>query len=372
VSSEAEVKYELPHVAKNDIHCFNQSFLWDEFFSQGKSQMLRTLLANPGRAGQTHSVLSQFTPENTLVHFHGFHNKFSFSALEASVKAGFKTLLTAHDYGIQCPNSTFFNYPEMQICNLKPLTGACLKCKCVSANDNRYKQYRFFQAFGAVKLRGLHKKLHAIFAVSPFEKQIIESHWGSLENLHVLENPIEVKQTGLRPATERSDYLWIGRITEEKNLGIALQAARQCGVMLKIVGDGPLREAMQKEFPEFEFVGWKDEAYVFDQLQKSRGLLLTSKWYETASLIALESLAVGTPVAIPNTCAATSWIEADHDALTFDAGSADSLAQVIRKLESLKEWDKHSQSSYRRYWTNPYTNERYLQNLETHYERLMN
>jgi glycosyltransferase involved in cell wall biosynthesis len=371
VSSEEQVKFSLPHVKKEDIVCLNLRFLWDDFFSRSKVGMLQTLVSSNHRAALIAPILSSHDPLNTVVHFHGFHNKFSFAAMAASVEAGFRTVLTAHDYGAMCPNSTFYNYPEGRICALQPLSVACLKSRCVSATDNKYKQYRFAQVFGGVKLKRLHKKLDAILSVSPFEQDILKSHWGDLPNLSVLPNPIAVQKLPLVPLDQRKGFLWIGRITEEKDLRTALLAAdaTQCG--LTVIGDGPSRPQLESEFPQHKFLGWKVESLIFDALRASRGLLLTSKWYETASLIALESLALGTPVAIPITCAATSWISPGIDSLTFVAGEPNSLATTIEKLQDGDTWVPLSRKAYENYWNNPYTNERYLASLEEHYARIL-
>jgi glycosyltransferase involved in cell wall biosynthesis len=371
VTSDSEVRFPLPKVDPADIHCLDLSFLWDEFFSLSKAGMAKTYLKNERRAQLVRNALVGIDPAETVVHFHGFHNRFSFSAMEATLAMGFKTLLTAHDYGPQCPNSTYYNYPEGKICDLTPLSRQCFSSRCVSADSNLYKQYRFGQAFGAIRLRKLHKRLHRIFAVSPFEKTALERFWGPMKFLSVLENPISVELEDRLSRDSRNGYVWIGRVTEEKDLLTALLASKETKVPLTVIGSGPFKESLMNQFTHPTYIDWQSEKEVFEHLRRSRGLLLTSKWYETASLIALESLALGTPVAIPNTCAATSWIKPGVSSLTFDAGSPASLAEVILSYENPDAWDGFSRAAYNHYWQSPYTNERYLNALIDHYEDTM-
>ena len=50
-------------------------------------------------------------------------------------------------------------------------------------------------------------------------------------------------------------FLLIGRLSREKGVEIAAEAARRSGVRLIVAGDGPLKDSLEAHYPEFLFTG---------------------------------------------------------------------------------------------------------------------
>ena len=124
-------------------------------------------------------------------------------------------------------------------------------------------------------------------------------------NPQIIENGIDL---GLyKPGNHKSDYLlWLGRICEEKAPHLAVAAARAANARLIIAGSVYPFSYHQQYF-EREVAPHLDGERVkfiptpsFDEkrqlLREARAVLITSQCRETSSLVAMESLACGTPV----------------------------------------------------------------------------
>lgn len=349
------------------FHCLNLPFVWDSFFSRSKVEMIKSLTHDKERYDLVSRVLKNLISKDAVIHFHGYHNHFSFASVEAALDTKCPVFVTAHDYAYSCPISTFFDYPAGTICRRKPLSLDCFKARCVTLDSNRYKALRFFQLLGA-RLKNHPQRLAGVFAVSTFELEKLSPFLPAKTRLSVLPNPVPIEKPSAVNPRDRRGYLWVGRITQEKNLEVALKATAAKGVPLTVVGEGPEREKLQNTYPNATFLGWKSDQEVLEQYKSHKALLLTSAWYETASLVTLEAYAFGMPVIVPNENAARSWIPELSDQLCFDPGSPESLASRIELIENDEKLSEFSQTAYNTYWENPYTEERYSEALLSHYQ----
>ena len=110
------------------------------------------------------------------------------------------------------------------------------------------------------------------------------------------------------PAAERTgrDLLFVGRLEERKGVhflldAMALLKARGSDVRLKIVGNGPQKEALQRQTAALSleavvtFAGTKDEAGVAEALRHA-DLLVVPSLSEGLPVVIMEAMASGVPV----------------------------------------------------------------------------
>jgi hypothetical protein len=101
--------------------------LSDAYHTESKRELLSRFFWN-GSAGEKFGQMlreSRLDPGQTIIHFHGFRRVLSGAVVEAAVKSGFKLVFTLHDFGLACPNTSFFNFQEQKICTLVPMSKAC-------------------------------------------------------------------------------------------------------------------------------------------------------------------------------------------------------------------------------------------------------
>ena len=105
----------------------------------------------------------------------------------------------------------------------------------------------------------------------------------------------------------KSDYLRVGivgRLAKQKNISWAIKAMARYGFAdeLQVVGDGPLRAALeklarrQKVAASIRFLGYRDDVH---SLYSKLSALLVCSRNEAGQLVILEALAAGVPVFIP-------------------------------------------------------------------------
>jgi len=96
------------------------------------------------------------------------------------------------------------------------------------------------------------------------------------------------------------DVIFVGRLARNKGIDLFLDVVRQAGLVAMVVGDGPLRTAIQRrvrrEHLKVNMHGHaRDAAEVSELMNRSRVLVMTSL-NEGGPRVVLESLACGVPV----------------------------------------------------------------------------
>jgi glycosyltransferase involved in cell wall biosynthesis len=142
--------------------------------------------------------------------------------------------------------------------------------------------------------------------------------------------------------------LYVGRLAGEKSVTLALcafEAVRQClpAATMVVVGDGPLRRKLQREFPAAQFVGIQrgDELAMH---YASADLFLFPSMSETFGNVTLEALASGLPVVAFDTAAAADHVDDCNSGLLVPLGdeagfiaAACHLAWQHRDLQQMRE-----------------------------------
>jgi glycosyltransferase involved in cell wall biosynthesis len=90
------------------------------------------------------------------------------------------------------------------------------------------------------------------------------------------------------------------RLSQEKGIDTALQAAAASGVPLRVAGEGPagerLRELARSAGAPVEFLGRVDRAGMAELLAGAGALVMPSRYHEFAPYAAIEAMAAGVPV----------------------------------------------------------------------------
>lgn len=108
------------------------------------------------------------------------------------------------------------------------------------------------------------------------------------------------------------DAIYVGRLSEEKQIDIAINAFLDSSLtgFMAIVGDGPLKNRLiqlvisRKAENRVLFLGWKKNPEIY--IKKSRMLLLTSKT-EGFGLVVAESIILGVPVVAFNSSSGVEY-----------------------------------------------------------------
>lgn len=157
------------------------------------------------------------------------------------------------------------------------------------------------------------------------------------ERLAVVENGVPLR--GAEKLPKRRNYaLMLSRICPEKNLHTGLEAARMCGVPVLLAGETfayaehlrYLREEIEPRLSDrARLLGPVGGAEKTRLLARARCLLLPTLAPETSSLVAMEAMAVGTPVVAYGSGAIPEIVE--HGRTGFIVSDAAEMAAAIER-----------------------------------------
>ncbi len=160
--------------------------------------------------------------------------------------------------------------------------------------------------------------------------------------LHVLHCGIEFPATSAMPSLPQGPLrlVSIGRLAEQKGQLLALEALARArthapGLHLTLVGDGPLRHAIETRIsaPDLAgavtLTGWLDQDGVARELARAHALLLPS-FAEGLPVVIMEALGAGRPVISTYIAGIPELVTPDCGWLV-PAGDAEALAETIAR-----------------------------------------
>lgn len=280
-------------------------------------------------------VLSNFDPDNTLVHVHGWTKACSSDFFNVLRLKGFTTYLTMHEYFCFCPNGAYFNFKRNRACNKRGCSLNCLICNCDSRNYF-FKVYRYIR-----ELRYRHdmkfQYINVIY-ISEFERNIIENQINT-PHMSIIPNPVppiceDVDQ-------KEYDYIYVGRTTKEKGVDLFVKLAEELNhKKFLIVGE------YNTSIKNLKSTGWVSEKEVDQYLKKSSKLVFPSLWPETFGLNVMKALEAGIPCLVSSNTAAEKYVINGKNGYIFKQGDFSSLKAVAEMKISGKKIEKKETRNY--------------------------
>jgi glycosyltransferase involved in cell wall biosynthesis len=237
--------------------------------------------------------------------------------------AGIPVLHTAHDYHLLCPRA-FLLDRQWRICRQPGV--AC----------------RLYRAWH------LHTAAQVDLFVSP-SRFLLEQHRAAgfrPRREAVVRNGIPLPQNavrtrGLRRSEGKTRFLLMCRLTVEKGVLVALQAAARLphglDFELVIAGTGPLEDAVRAAAvadPRIRFAGYVSGEDKTALLASGDFLLVPSLWYENAPLAVIEAAAYGLGLVGSRIGGIPELVREGRTGLLFPPGDAGALAVVMGGLAS--------------------------------------
>lgn len=163
--------------------------------------------------------------------------------------------------------------------------------------------------------------------------------WGlDSGRIEVLVNPAPPPEDVAPEPLEPSTFVFVGRLTEQKALGVALAALVDLPeAQLVLIGDGPERTRLEADAAargvtsRVRFVGALPRADALRYLAGARASILSSAW-ENLPHAAVESLAVGTPVIATDVGGVPEVVHDGENGLLVAANDHVALAAAMRRV----------------------------------------
>jgi glycosyltransferase involved in cell wall biosynthesis len=266
-----------------------------------------------------------------IVHVHNFFPQLSPSVYYACRKAKVPVVQTLHNFRLICPNALLFREG-------KP----CEDCvgRMIAWPGIRNACYRNSHVGTAVlatmitthRLWGSWQAVDAYIALSEFARRKLIA--GGIPSSHLFVKPNCLTTDPGRRAGADDYALFVGRLSPEKGIKSLLAACAHLPARrLKIVGDGPLRDAVeQTKIPNLEFIGPQSSEAVMTLIGAAAFLVVPSECYENFPRVIVEAFAKGVPVLGSRLGSMEELIDDGRTGVLFQPGDAHDLANKAEWL----------------------------------------
>lgn len=276
----------------------------------------------------------EFRPD--LAHVHNFWMSWTPSVHAAFQEAGVPTVQTLHNFRLLCANGLFLRHgqPCEDCVQRSPWLGAVRRCYRNSAIASA----AMVRMIAANRRRGTWDELVDAF-ITPGEHARSRFEAGGLpvERLFVKANVIEDYGDSSQPPSASRTFLFIGRLSPEKGIGVLLEAwkamRRPADARLLLVGSGDRTEGLAEGVT---CTGHLNRNRVNELLGEARAVILPSICYETFGNTVVEGFSRGRPAIVSSIGALPGLVENGVTGLRFEPGDSNQLAA---RMETLLESD---------------------------------
>jgi glycosyltransferase involved in cell wall biosynthesis len=298
-----------------------------------KLRAAKDVLWSKPAAKVVESAIQEFAPD--IVHLHNYAHQLSSSILSVITSHKTPTIYTAHDYKLVCP-AYVANVDDKDCfsCAFK-LSTKLIRARC--HHDSL--TWSGVVGLEAMLVRARRLVPDVIIGPSEFMADALRSSWiGDLSDIRMVRNPVEA---GSLQWTGSQDYLlYVGRLSREKGVDALLSAAAVLNIPLKVAGDGPLREELERQAvaldSKVDFLGHVGQEDLSVLRQQCRAQVISSAWPENAPLSALEAAADGVPLVVTARGGLPEFVKFGARVVVVNELGVKDLATALEKLESIQ------------------------------------
>ncbi|MBY5662973.1 glycosyltransferase family 4 protein [Rhizobium leguminosarum] len=280
---------------------------------------------------------------NTLYHVHGWHQILSPAIFRALMPVARRCVVHAHDFFTACPNGAFFDYQAQEVCLRRPLGGGCIATACdkrsyshklwrVARGSNILRRLKDQADFGRIIL--LHEKMASFLVGAGYRP----------ERLMTIRNPVAPLSIKRIEAEANEEFVFIGRLDEEKGIEDAVAATRKAGVRLCVIGDGPLMSMVAASGDHVRAVGWQSHAEIGPTIRKARALLMPSRYPEPFGLVAIEAARSGLPVIMSRSAFLAEEMQRAGMAIACDTADESAFADTLTRFSQMPRHELRAMS----------------------------
>jgi glycosyltransferase involved in cell wall biosynthesis len=257
---------------------------------------------------------------------------------------------TLHNYRMVCPVATAFR--DGHACTdcvgrFIPWPGVLHSC----VRGSRSQSAVAAATIAVHRALGTFRNRIALYlALSSFQRELMIDGGLPAERIRVISNFLE-PDPGMGNGA-RSGIVYIGRLAEEKGVGILLRAAALQPGTIRVAGDGPLQPLVRKAAAsgDIEYLGPLDPSSVFEEVRRAIAVVLPSIWFEGFPLTVLEAYATGTPVIASRIGSLAEIVKDGVTGMLVDAHDPDGLVERLRwaarHADEMQEMGRRAREQY--------------------------
>jgi glycosyltransferase involved in cell wall biosynthesis len=135
--------------------------------------------------------------------------------------------------------------------------------------------------------------------------------------------------------TPASHFLMVSALVPYKRVELAIAACERAGARLRIVGDGPDRERLERVAgPHVEFLGRRSDGEIRDEYRAALAVILPGE--EDFGIVPVEAQACGRPVVALARGGALETVRRDDTGVLFEDATVDSLAGALQRAAAAR------------------------------------
>ncbi len=270
-----------------------------------------------------------------IVHLNNFAHQISPSILHVFKKYNIPVVMTMHDYKLICP--AYIMLSKGKPCE-KCKDGKyyhCLLNKCTH-NSRAKSLVNTIEMYLHHKLLHIYDLIDVYISPSLFLKNKVEEMGFHHKIVH-LPNFVDLGEYSPRYNSQQRSIVYFGRLSSGKGLSTLLEAVEGLDVQLKVIGDGPIRQELEKKsvterISNVMFMGYKSGRELQKEIKMATATVTPSQWYENNPLSIIESFALGKPVIGARIGGIPELVKDGETGYTFEPGSVDDLRSKINFL----------------------------------------
>jgi glycosyltransferase involved in cell wall biosynthesis len=209
-----------------------------------------------------------------------------------------------------------------------------------------------------------HKKVHYISFSLAQRKQMPELNWCA--NVY---HGVDTEKFAFNPTP--SDYFfYLGRVTEDKGVHLAIEAAKKAGVKLIIAGhtyqnEGYWHSHIEKNIDgaNIRYIGEQNSEQKITWLQNAKALLFPTQCEEVFGYTMIEAMSCGTPV--------IGWNNGAIPEVIKNGKSGYVVNNVEEMVEAIKNIDKISRKETRERVENFFSIKKMIAGYQKVYQRIL-
>jgi glycosyltransferase involved in cell wall biosynthesis len=147
----------------------------------------------------------------------------------------------------------------------------------------------------------------------------------------IVHPPVETHR--FAPGCPGESLLVVGEIVRHKRVHVALAAARLAGRPIQVVGDGPERAALARQYPEAEFLGRISDGELASAYSRALAVVVPS--VEEFGITAVEAQAAGRPVIAAAQGGALETVVPGKTGMLATTDDVASFARAMREIDTI-------------------------------------
>ncbi|MBB3654861.1 glycosyltransferase involved in cell wall biosynthesis [Rhizobium sp. BK650] len=309
-----------------------------DLLNSSRAKAFATGIHNPAAGSMISSWMRANDTPQTIYHVHGWHQILSPAVFDALAPVADRCVVHAHDFFIGCPNGAFFDYQAQEICQRHPLGASCIATSCdkrsyaqklwrTARGANLFRALRNRPAYGTIVL--LHEKMADFLVGSGYQPG----------RLITIRNPIAPLTAERVAAEENDEFVFIGRLDEEKGIEDALAAAHRAGANLCVIGDGPLMPKVVAAGGHVRAMGWQSHAEIGRIIRSASALVMPSRYPEPFGLVAIEAARSGLPVIMTKGAFLAEEMERAGMAISCNTMDGEAFAATLTAFRNMPKED---------------------------------